>query len=332
MQHAPVNDLLQRLSSALANGGFPHADKIEEGSPTIASPMRLGLEWQGFRVTIGTQHYYAKVLLEETAPLVNVANSAAASRLAGQSGAAPLLLLADTEQGVLLFQALPPDEWRAACIDDLIAPENLAAVWELKRKLHRSAATDAALAVQNIGHDLAHLHALCVRDGAYLTADADDIHQALLSACHVLSATQIASVLIHGDGVASNVMVHESGALKLVDFDRGALADPWYDVATSLNELAQFPAAWREGIAAWQGHCSDADYARCRLYGLVDDWFWTLSILWLSATSPRQIDFIKLAQWTLLRVREGLKEDRLEAWMALVTSAFDARHLPRKEL
>jgi hypothetical protein len=289
--------------------------------------MRLALEWQGFHVTIGQQQYYAKVLHEDAAPLVDVANSAVASRLAGESGAAPLLLLADTEQGVLLFLALPSSEWRAACIDDLIAPDSLTAIWALKRKVHRAADPEAAsrtgnpLAVQNIGGDLARLHALCVRDGAYLTSDADHIHQALLNACEVLRATQTTAVPVHGDGVASNVMVHETGAFKLVDFDRGAMADPWYDVATTLNELAQFPAAWREGIAAWQGHCSDADYARCRLYGLVDDWFWTLSILWWSATSPRQIDFMKLAQWTLLRVREGLKEGRLDAWMTLVVRA-----------
>ena len=317
----------QRLLNALANGGFPQPDSIVEASTPIASPMRLALEWQGFLVSVGVQRFYAKVLLEDAAALIDIHVSATASRVAGVSGAAPLLLLADMDQGVLLFQALPPGEWRSACVDDLIAPQSLSALWALKRKVHRGSAAHAQtepLPTRDPEQDIVRLHAMCLRDNAHLPADTNDIHQALLTVCHTLRATQTASVSVHGDGVTSNVMVRESGELMLVDFDRGGMADPWFDIASTLNELAELPAAWREGIAAWQGHCSDADYARCRLYGLVDDWYWTLCCLWLSATSPRQHDFMKLAQWTLLRLRQGLKENRLDAWLSLIVQGGTA--------
>jgi len=344
MANFPVTNAHQRLLLALANGGFPQPDSVDDGPAAIASPMRLALEWQGFHVVIGAQRYYAKVLHDDAVALVDVAASAAASRAAGECGAAPLLLLADTEQGVLLFQSLRPGEWRSACIDDLIAPDSLTALWALKRKVHRAAGADAAgesLVSRVPEQDIARLYAMCLRDNAHLPSDTSEIHHALLKVCDALRATQTASVLVHGDGVASNVMVRctgelsgelrseLSGELILVDFDRGGLADPWYDVATTLNELAEFPAAWREGIAAWQGYCSDADYARCRLYGLIDDWYWTLSSLWLSATSAREHDFIKLAQWTLLRLREGFKEGRVDAWLSLVSAAAQVSYVNR---
>lgn len=314
----------QRLLTALENGGFPPPDSIVEASTAIASPMRLALEWQGYLLRFGVQHFYAKVLNEDAAALIDIRISAVASRVAGECGAAPLLIFADTDQGVLLFQALLPAEWRSACIDDLMAPEKLSALWTLKRKVHRGSTLPvqtAPLAMRDLEQDLIRVHAKCVSDRAYLPDDSVALHRTLLVVCQRLRETQTESVPVHGDGVASNVMVRDNGELLLVDFDRGGMADPWFDIGSTLNELAEFPAAWREGIAAWQGHCSDADYARCRLYGLVDDWHWTLSCLWLSATSPRQHDFIKLAQWTMLRLRQGLKEGRLDAWLSLIVQA-----------
>ena len=133
-----------------------------------------------------------------------------------------------------------------------------------------------------------------------------------------LQFTASPSVPLHGDGVASNVLIGPDGALQLIDFDYGGCFDPWYDVAISLNELYSFEAQWREGITVWAGHCRESDYARCRLYALINDWYWTLWGLWVGATSVRALEFSKVGQWTLLRCRLCLQDPRFEGWLRQV--------------
>jgi thiamine kinase-like enzyme len=302
----------RRLLDALHASAFQGEIALAAGTTAIASPMRLATEWAGFSVTIGTRHYYAKVLYEDMFALVDAARSGEASGCAAEAGTAPDVRLVDAQRGVLLFDALPASDWRWARVDDLMAPERLQALWTLKRKVHQGPAPHF---LRSPGDDIQRLRELCRRDRVSLPADAAWIDECVDLACAVLQRTQTQQVPIHGDGAASNVMIRADGEMRLIDFDRGGCFDPWYDVATTLNDLFQFEDEWRAGIAAWAGRCEEADYARCRLYALIDDWYWTLSASWSGATSSRQLEFTKLGQWTLLRCRQSVYDARFENWL-----------------
>ncbi|WP_414440836.1 phosphotransferase family protein [Burkholderia sp. 22PA0106] len=306
---------LLRLAHTLAEAGIGADARIVAGTAGVASPMRLATEWAGFAVEQGGATWYAKVLHDDARPLVDPSCSARASRAAAEAGAAPALQVADTARGVLLFDALPAEAWRWARIDDLAAPEPLARLWARKRAVHRGPSPGFE---RSLAADLAALRALCVRDAVALPAGHAWLDECVDLACAALDGARADSVPLHGDGVASNVMVGPGGAMLLIDFDRGGIGDPWYDVATTLNELAQFDAQWRDGIALWAGRCDEADYARCRLYAIADDWYWTLWGLWLGATSPRRLEFTKLAQWTLLRCRQAIHDARFEGWLRML--------------
>ncbi|MCY0386147.1 aminoglycoside phosphotransferase family protein [Robbsia sp. Bb-Pol-6] len=302
------------VRAALRDAGLATYPACMPGPETVASPMRLAAEWQGFFLgdDADASLRYAKVLRPEMRELVDFETSARASRCAGETAASPRVVLADAARGVLVFEALAPARWRWARIDDLTDPVRLAALWHAKRAVHAGPRP----ACERSPHaDMERLSALCARDGIVLPADAATIGAQLRRACAALRRTQGPAVPLHGDGVASNVMIDAAGQLQLIDFDRGGLGDPWYDVGIALNELYQFEDEWRHGVVLWQGRCDDADYARCRLYALVDDWIWTLSALWLSACGSPAIDFMKLAQWTLLRCRQSLNEGQLDLWL-----------------
>jgi hypothetical protein len=302
----------RRLLEALHAAGFSGAIALEAGTAAIASPMRLATEWAGFAVSTEGQRYYAKVLYEDMDPLIDVARSGRASGCAAETGAAPGVRLVDAQRGVLLFDALTRPGWKWAHVDDLTAPDRLLALWALKRKVHQGPAPDF---LRSPHEDIQRLRALCKRDGVSLPTDAAWIDECVDLACAALQSGETRHVPIHGDGVASNVMIGPQGQLCLIDFDRGGCFDPWYDVATTLNDLFQFEDEWRAGVAAWAGRCEEADYARCRLYALVDDWLCTLSASWSGATSARQVEFTKLGQWTLLRCRQSVQDARFEAWL-----------------
>ncbi|MGI4856437.1 MAG: phosphotransferase [Janthinobacterium lividum] len=301
-----------RLQAALRDAGIAANPVWTPGPGAVASPMRLATEWQGFHVRDGALGLYAKVLREELRELVDFEKSAQASRCAGETDASPRVVLADAARGVLVFEALPPTRWRWARIDDLSDPSRLAALWRAKRMVHAGPKPPFE---RSLRADLERMRALCMRDGVALPADAAAIGVQVGQACDALRRTQGPAVPLHGDGVASNVMIDTNAQMRLIDFDRGGVGDPWYDVGIALNELYQFEDEWCHGIVLWQGRCDAADYARCRLYALVDDWLWTLSAFWLSARASPSVDFMKLGQWTLLRCRQSLSEGRFDAWL-----------------
>ncbi|WP_122252842.1 aminoglycoside phosphotransferase family protein [Pseudomonas savastanoi] len=309
-----ADDLTTRLLGALANCGLDanaHTEVVTQG---VASPSRLSTEWKGFRVVGAQGAVYAKVLHADMAQLIDFEKVAQASECAGRSGAAPRLLGADTACGVLIFEDLGLD-WRAARLDDLLAPGRLQALWALKRLVHVGPVPDV---VRSPMMDIERLRTLCERDNVALPAEHQWIDRCVDMVWQALQTRSVQAVPLHGDGVASNVMVSSEGRLRLVDFDYGGCMDPWYDVAITLNELYSFESQWREGISAWAGQCLEVDYAVCRLYALINDWYWTLWGLWAGTTSVRPLEFSKVGQWMLLRCRQCVQDPRLEGWMRQV--------------
>jgi thiamine kinase-like enzyme len=305
-------DPLPRLQSALNDAGFGQDVKVVMGTQGVASPTRLATEWAGYRVTDGADAYYAKVLHADMAELINVEQSAEASKCAAASGSAPGLRWVDVASGVLIFEDLPSPGWRGARLDELLVPGRLQALWALKKQLH--AGPDPGF-VRSPMADIQKLNALRDRDDVAAVQDHDWIDQCVAMAWQALQTRPALSVPVHGDGLACNVMVSAQGHLQLIDFDYGGCMDPWYDVATTLNELYPFESQWRKGIAAWAGQCSEFDYAVCRLYALISDWYWTLWGQWSGATSSRQLEFSKVGQWTLLRCRQTVRDPRFEGWL-----------------
>jgi aminoglycoside phosphotransferase len=306
---------LARLNTVLSVYAPGSSALIAPGTSAVASPSRLATEWQGYTVAGDSTCCYAKVLQADMAEVLNVAHSAQASQCAGVTGAAPRLINADTATGVLLFEALPVESWRTARLNDLIAPESLNKLWALKRAIHSGPSPGF---VRSPMEDIDRLRALCSRDQVELPFGHAWINQCIDMAWDALQGRPFTLVPVHGDGVSSNVMISTEGELKLVDFDYGGCMDPWYDVAIALNELYPFENQWREGITAWAGQCLETDYAVCRLYALINDWYWTLWAFWAGTVSGRSLEFSKLGQWTFLRCQQGMQDPRLESWLRLV--------------
>lgn len=306
---------MSRLMNALGAAGFAADVQITPGTAGVASPIRVATEWAGFSVISSRGSHYAKVLQGDMAPLIDVQRSAQASRCAAESGAAPALVLVDIANGVLLFDALPAAQWRWARLDELTSALRLQALWALKKQVHAGPAPDF---IRSPMADLQKLRELCLRDDVTLPPDDAWISTCIDLAWQALQQQPGESVPLHGDGLASDVMVGPGGELRLIDFDYGGCFDPWYDVAITLNELYPFESQWREGILLWAGECREADYARCRLYALINDWYWTLWGLWAGATSVRGLEFSKVGQWTLLRCRQGIQDARFESWLRQV--------------
>jgi thiamine kinase-like enzyme len=281
----------------------------------VASPTRLACEWAGFHVQSPAGCFYAKVLYDDMRPVVDFARTAEATRCAAETGVTPAVELADASNGVLLLQALPAHQWRWARLDVLQPDARLDALWQLKRTVHDGPAPAFARSPMA---DIEGLRALCRQAAVTLPEDYPWLDECVDLAWAALQCTEAEPRPLHGDGLAANVMVNAAGDMQLLDFDRGGCFDPWYDVAVALNELYPLEPQWRAGIDRWTSNSQAADYARCRLYALLDDWYWTLWGLWAGVASSRPLEFSKLGQWTLLRCRMTIQEPRFESWLRQV--------------
>ena len=303
-----------RLQAALSGAGLTGL-QITAGTAGVASPTRLACEWAGFHVLSDQGAFYAKVLYDDMRPVLDFAQSAEATRCAAMAGVTPALRLADAANGVLLLERLVPEDWHWARLDRLQPQHRLDALWRLKLRVQEG---PTPAFERSPWADIERLRTLCRAQAVVLPDDHAWIDDCVDQAWAAVQRHPIERRPLHGDGLAGNVMINAAGELRLLDFDRGGCFDPWYDVAITLNELYPFEPQWRAGIARWSATASDADYARCRLYGLLDDWYWTLWGLWAGVASTRPLEFSKVGQWTLLRCRTTIQESRFESWLRQV--------------
>jgi len=282
----------------------------------IASPVRLATDWHGFVAETPEGRFFIKMLRPRQDAVIEVDQVAQAARLAGQAGVAPGVRAVDAVDGLIAYDCLDAAGWHWCYIDDLIAPAVTGRLLNLKRRFHAAGRLGFE---RDLFGDAKRLLGLAHGAGASLPANA-----AWLETCIALIEVAIKAagsdlVPIHSDGAASNVLKDADGNLMLVDFDRAGQGDPWLDVATTLNELCQFEEEWQAGIEQWAGVCRQDDYARCRLYGIAEDWYWGLWGLWAAAVYRGQgIEFFKYGQWRLLRLRQALSDPRFEAWLRRV--------------
>lgn len=304
--------MLSRLEQSL-RAWQPDAEwEIQPGTAGVASPHRVATEWAGFRLQKDDQRLYAKVLYDDQRPLIDLERSASASRAAAGLELTPSLIHVDSEQGVLIFAALD-ESWHWATLDQLTQPQNFQSLAKILDRLH-----EITLPLPSRQDAMRTLRQRCQQDGVALPAELQWLGECVDLAWQALTAQPFEPVLLHGDPIASNWLVNSQGEWQLLDFDCAAQGDAWYDIAVLLNEQMPFDDQWREVISSWRGSCSEADYARCRLYALVDDYYWTLWGLWSGHTSPRSLEFTKVGQWALLRCRQSARDPRLERWLALV--------------
>ncbi|WP_234731819.1 phosphotransferase family protein [Acidocella facilis] len=236
----------------------------------------------------------------------------AAARLAARAGVAPALVLA--QPGLLGFAYLAPP-WRYARTGDLQPPATLAAVLAAKKRLHEGDILGRRFCPFT---RIAQLQAQAEAAQVPLPAETAPLLRQAALIQQALIASGMDLRFCHNHATASNIMLNGSQVM-LVDFDIGGDNDPWYDVGALLNEVCDFDAPRRAAIEAYAGRCDEALFARCRLYGAVDDLMWGLWGLTRAVTAPRDgIEFWKYGTWRLFQARTTMTMRGFELWLRTV--------------
>ncbi len=276
----------------------------------VASPMCQAVDWANWCLTSDTpaDAMFLKLAQPDMAAFIDV-EAAHAGALAGmQAGVAPAVRLFLPALGALgVAWLLPP--WRAARLDDLVQPDVMRAALAAKQALRRG--PPLARQWDVFARVAAHAR-LAAATATPLPADMPALLAQVAAAGAALTAAGCDSAPCHNDGQASNLMLGPNGEVWLADFDCAGQADPHYDIAVLLNEAYMVEDEWRAALEMAEGRCDERVLNRCRAYAVADDVMAGLQGLILSATSPRRdVEFLKLGEWRLLRARMALREPGL---------------------
>ncbi|SEO47199.1 phosphotransferase family protein [Aquisalimonas asiatica] len=290
----------------------PVADRYEIVTVPAASPVRRAVDAVGALVqSADGDQWFVKAYYPDILAIQDLQPVADASAKAGDLGAAPRLLDAATEAGVLAFEYLDAD-WRWGRMDALSERSSLQAQMRLRKAIH---AGPRFARERDIFEEIRFFTDRARQTGVPLPVDFDWLLDNIESFAPRLSSAREASVPAHGDGASSNVMVNGRGELRLIDFDVAGNDDPAHDLAAMLAELCLFKEDFREGVRAWCGTDDRSLFAKCMLYGMADDLRWGLWGLVLFQESSRQdVEFFKYGQWRLLRARMNMQDRDFELW------------------
>lgn len=260
----------------------------------VMSPMHRGVSNDCWRVCVeDRESFFMKIMHDDLAEPVDVAQSFSAAQAVATLGLSPAARHVSAAHGVSVFDWLG-DGWRTAHLDDLATPATLQKLLDAKKSIHALAPFERDFDVYERIDYLAR--------GLQLSATLREFVAMAARMGRAIHASGIDLCPCHADGVTSNVMLHDSGALQLVDFDEAANTDPAFDLAVTLNEVLVADTEWPAAIEIAQGQFRQAALARYRCYAFADDLRWGLWGLRMDATSPRRnIEFLKYAQWRLLR-------------------------------
>lgn len=259
------------------------------GPDAIASPSYLALESRSVFGMRDGQRVYLKVMHPEMRGDFDLPAAMALATAAGDAGAGPRVVWSGG--AAIAMEAIEGRAARQVTLQDAAFMQ--AAMGSVKR-LHGCAPMPDRF------DPFAQIEAMTdlPEDVPWMLALLDSIREPLMAA---------PTVPCRNDGSSSNLMTNG----LLVDYDRSGMNDPMYDVGALLTEMTDFEEDMRPAFAAYGG--TEADFARARLWSIVDDVMHGLWARGHGKTSIRRaVEWLKYSEWRLMRARMQLSHPQFE--------------------
>lgn len=279
--------------------------------PAVAMPMHMGLDALVTPVDGTGAALIVKTYLPGALAPFTFGTAAEAAARAGELGIAPALTGTDATMQTLLFERLG-EGWRMASVADLLSEDRLSEDWlsavvAALRTWHGSAPlTSSVSPLELFRAHLATAEACPLPVlPATLRMDLAGLTQWVERIAGALDAAGSAKVPLHGEILASNLMLGPDGQVRLLDFDRATMGDPFRDLAALSLEACVDDEDRARLVTLYTGQpASAADMARLKLLGMLEDACWALWAL-IGETVPerRGPELYKYATNRLIRFR-----------------------------
>src|SRR6266403_1480219 len=191
--------------------------------------------------------------------------------------------------------------WRVGTLERMLDPALVDAALATRETFQKGPPLPTT---RGVFEEIEHFHAAAVAAAAELPPYADWLLAELRFAAEAMKESAGLLVPIHGDGNVSNMLIGDSGEVRLIDWDRATNADPLEDLGSFLVEaFDQEPEAW-DAFVRHTRRPDEHAFNRALVYGVADDFRWGLIGALLAAKSSRKTyEFYKFASWRFLRCR-----------------------------
>ena len=282
----------------------------EPAIPVLASPSWRGVDadlWRLSRPDGAT--LIAKVMDPDTSVFSDVATSFTAARQAAEAGVGPKVIAADVASRTLVMEDLSAARgWSAGTLDKVLDRGVRLRVLETRRKFHRTKPLGRKL---DLFAEVERLLDKCRSAGAPLPEDVNWLASSVNELRDAIHASGVDYAPAHGDGNVSNLMISETGEIRLIDWDMAGDMDPLLDAGAFLVEAHDSESDAAECFEAFHGRFDRALFNRAWLYGAADDFRWGLIGALLAGTSRRATyEFLKFGDWRFLRARMAVRDPR----------------------
>jgi hypothetical protein len=287
-----------------------------EVTPTLASPSWWGADSTRERIATDSGVVFVKTMTPFSRAYADAAAAFAAAVAAGESGIGPRVLAAAPEQGRLELEDLT-ETHKTGTLYDFLDPARLAAIAALRRSVSelRPAVTRRAV----VFDEIRKLRESALARNAQLPADLSWLLRSVGDFEKRVEAAGYDLVFAHGDGNASNTMLHlDTGQIALLDWDAAGLMDPMQDLGTLLGEFARFDDEGRALFEAYWGSFDASLYARARLYAAADALKWGLIGAFADAADPGTFEYSKFSDWSFTWARNWLAPERTDDLIRLI--------------
>lgn len=311
----PDNPTEEAVEAALCTFGISNNShpRYEASVESVVSPVHRGVESACFNIETDDATFFLKIRYPDMADYFQETDVYTVALRASQLGVGAQLINADTTSGSYLFDRLD-DSWSWGKVDNFRNITVLENTVNAKRMLHRS---DALSSGNSVFTTIEHYYSIIKQRGYRLPNTLDAVLEKVRSIDKAITATGVDKVPCHGDGIASNVMISESGNIRLVDFDSAGNHDPYFDLGSLIIEIAQHPDLARSVLEIYNGECREADFNRCMLYGIADDLKWAFwGFISFSQSLRSHVEFMKYAEWRLLRAILNTENPHFHRWIA----------------
>lgn len=301
------------LRGSLRDGKWPKDEWVFEAVPGVAHPINRGLDGTSsvLRGREPGRAFFLKLLNPETTAEACFEDACTIARSAHALGIAPELLAADEEASAFLFDGLT-EGWRFGTAKIFRDRDiRLGAVACLKQ-LHGTDALSAELSVfdriARLVDELKALAAAAPGNGSSVFPEfyhtmcdwMSRIEEAIRASGHDPAPCKVENSL-------SNFMIGPSGSIRLVDFDRAAMTDPFSDIGAFCNEVCRTDQDIAEIVEAYCGAPHAAALSRMKLYMIASALHLGLWGIVSQYRAPRtEIEFFKYGQNQLIRCRAAI--------------------------
>jgi thiamine kinase-like enzyme len=298
------------LAAALTELELPGAKLVEWLSP-YAMSMQTGLDADSAFIECDGARYVLKLHHGELPGADNPALAADAARNAAQIGIAPAVIAYAPDTAATLFERAPAD-WRTVMRPDFDDPGvRLAALGALKRWHGTDPLPTSRPAWHFVDATVTALDAFIARreEGARIVApeDYEELRSHYAALLSVIGTSPMNPVPLHGEILASNMLVGPDKQIMLIDFDHVANGDPIWDLA-ALALAFDTPDAEHGELLVQYGVTATGDaLARLHACMALQDIGWGLWGRLAHFLSPRSsIEFFKYGETRLVRARARL--------------------------